>query len=858
MLMLAVSIGATGAALAQTESEIRREIGRYRELLSESRALHNRAAEGAALNNLGHAYRSLSEYRTAIDFYEQALVVWHELPSQVSEAVTLNNLGTAYFGLSEYSKAKGLHEQALAIARSMGDRAIEGKALYGIGVSLAFSSRSMEAAGVLRQALAIHKDRGDRAGEAATLNALALASQSHSKYAAAIDFYTQALTLSEEIGAPEIQRISLHGLGGVYRVLGDIKGAIAYYERSLSTPGDDRAARGSTLNSLGLAYAALGEHEKAIRLYQQALSIRRAIDDRAGQGATLHNLARASNAIGRYDEAIRLYERALVLEHAVGDRAGEARTLSALGVVQINLKRYAKATDLLQQALPIRREVEDGLGEATTLGQLMRSLALQKKPGPAIFFGKQAINKYQEIRRGLNALDQGTRESYVEAHTDAYRFLADLLLEQHRIAEAQQVLHLLKKEEFIEFVRSAPNGSQSDDADLTPPETESDLAYRQIANRLTALGRERGQLITLSARTREQQDRLESLNGDLAIAGQEFRRFLNSLQASHAISREKLDQIKDGQALMGTLRELGPGVVAVYTLVTEDRLRLILFTADVRKAVEVRVTRKDLEAKVVAFRTSINRREANHQLLAQELYRLIVGPIKNDLTGAKAEILLWSLDGALRYLPVAALHDGQHYLMESYQNVVFTPASYLNLKDRPQASWRVLGFGNSSSLPEVRNELEAIIRDEQKGTHGVLPGQIALDRDFSEKAFSTVSDQGYPVVHIATHFTFNPGDASIRRRDRRARRSRTAAGGKGGDCHPLGGRGTQHPSLHGSILSIACFRTVDKGCGFARGAADALPRRALSPSVLLGSLYPYRELALNPRIRTAARWRGRS
>ena len=27
---------------------------------------------------------------------------------------------------------------------------------------------------------------------------------------------------------------------------------------------------------------------------------------------------------------------------------------------------------------------------------------------------------------------------------------------------------------------------------------------------------------------------------------------------------------------------------------------------------------------------------------------------------------MWSLDGALRYLPVAALYDGTHYLVEQY------------------------------------------------------------------------------------------------------------------------------------------------------------------------------------------------
>jgi CHAT domain-containing protein len=33
---------------------------------------------------------------------------------------------------------------------------------------------------------------------------------------------------------------------------------------------------------------------------------------------------------------------------------------------------------------------------------------------------------------------------------------------------------------------------------------------------------------------------------------------------------------------------------------------------------------------------------------------------------------MWSLDGALRYIPLAALHDGREYLVEKYRNIVFT------------------------------------------------------------------------------------------------------------------------------------------------------------------------------------------
>ena len=55
--------------------------------------------------------------------------------------------------------------------------------------------------------------------------------------------------------------------------------------------------------------------------------------------------------------------------------------------------------------------------------------------------------------------------------------------------------------------------------------------------------------------------------------------------------------------------------------------------------------------------------------------------------------LLWSLDGVMRYLPMAALYDGQHYMVERFNNVLFTPESYGHMaaavaNAAPRACWR--------------------------------------------------------------------------------------------------------------------------------------------------------------------------
>jgi CHAT domain-containing protein len=115
---------------------------------------------------------------------------------------------------------------------------------------------------------------------------------------------------------------------------------------------------------------------------------------------------------------------------------------------------------------------------------------------------------------------------------------------------------------------------------------------------------------------------------------------------------------------------------------------------------------------------------------------------------------------------MAALHDGERYLVERYRNVVFTPASNSRLKDRPSAKWRGLGFGVSKAqsgfgaLPSVPEELRGIIRDEEtnKTGKGVLPGKVMLDESFTAESMRAALRERYPLVHIASHFSFQPGN----------------------------------------------------------------------------------------------------
>jgi len=142
---------------------------------------------------------------------------------------------------------------------------------------------------------------------------------------------------------------------------------------------------------------------------------------------------------------------------------------------------------------------------------------------------------------------------------------------------------------------------------------------------------------------------------------------------------------------------------------------------------------------VFAFRDAIEARrpESEVKSLGNELYQILIGPVAKNIESYQPKTLVWSLDDVLRYVPMAALYDGSHYLTESHANVVINLASLINLKDKPSSEWTALGLGVSKAhqswpgLPNVPAELNGIVRDEDAGNNnGNITGSDHVGRSF--------------------------------------------------------------------------------------------------------------------------------
>ena len=237
--------------------------------------------------------------------------------------------------------------------------------------------------------------------------------------------------------------------------------------------------------------------------------------------------------MGQYDKAVSYDQQALTIAREIKDRIDEISALNNLGAAYMKLAQYDKATGYHEQALSISREVKARDAEAGGLSGLMDTSLAAGRPRLAIFYGKQAVNTFQSMRSDFRGLSQELQRSFLKGNEKPYHTLAEILIAQGRLAEAEQVLALLKEEEYFQYVRrdAGEASSLNRRADLTPEEAEYDRRLREIGDRLMTIGVERGELIAKKATslTAEQTQRLVQLEGDLAVGNRNFERFLADL-----------------------------------------------------------------------------------------------------------------------------------------------------------------------------------------------------------------------------------------------------------------------------------------------------------------------------------------
>jgi len=745
----------------------------HQQSLTIFREINDRIREGSTLGNLGLVDSSRGQYSQAIDFHQQHLSIAHEIGDRAGEGRALGNLGNAYYRLGQYLRAIDFYQQRLSIAHDLGDRLGEANALNGLGLVSSSLGQYPQAIDLYQQHLAIAREIGDRAGEGAALSNLGLVYSNMGQYFQALDFHQQSLAVLQEIGARATEAIALGNIGIIYEKLGNYSQALAMYQQSLAIKRDigDRATESVTLVNIGIIYEKLGNYPQALETYQQSLAISQEIGDRAGEAQTLMGMGNIYQLQGNYGEALATYQQSLTISRDLGDRATEAITLMGIGNIYRLQENYGEALATYQQSLTISRDLGDRATEAQTLLNIGTLWNAQGETALAIVFLKASVNVYEGIRQSNQSLEQSLKDSYLTTIEDTYRGLADLLIQQGRLAEAQRVLELLKVQELQDFTRSATLTKTQGSIPLLAQERDIlALFYASLMELARALyDCEQTQCSQLSALRNQLDEQTLVFNGQVAT-------FRADLQKQFAQDPGLLS----ADRLSDTAREIvtaqpGTGTVLVYPLVLEDRVRLLIAVRAgengvALRAVEAAVDKETLWRTVNQFRGLLDTPDSDLeavQATAAQLYDWLIAPLEQELSAPEIDHLVFALDRSTRYVPMGALFDArtQQYLVEKYAVSTILGADLTDMNDRLSSDVQrnpVLGLGLStavegfSPLRYVPQEVNAIVRTNEPNSQGLYPGRVLIDEDFT---YTNLRDAlaGNRVLHIATHAKFELG-----------------------------------------------------------------------------------------------------
>lgn len=267
------------------------------------------------------------------------------------------------------------------------------------------------------------------------------------------------------------------------------------------------------------------------------------------------------------------------------------------------------------------------------------------------------------------------------------------MLQEKRAIEAHQILDLLKEQEIFEYMGNL-NADEDEYSEIPLLELEQKF-WKRYTQLMNEVGNNQVDYPNISS------EKLLSIHN-----------FIDSEEVAKIVS--ELDENAHNQKLtsdmLGSLKyELQEhkqqNTVVLYPLLLEDRLELILVSANsdpIHRT--VLVTKEEFSQAILELRVRLmNRNKAqslsrgnNNQSdqrameAGAKLYDWLIKPIEPHLKINNTKTIVYAPDGQLRYLPLAALYDGEKWLVEKFKINNITTASLMDLTPKTEINPLIL------------------------------------------------------------------------------------------------------------------------------------------------------------------------
>lgn len=536
-----------------------------------------------------------------------------------------------------------------------------------------------------------------------------------------------AQSLAESLADPARHATVLGELGETLWRTGATAEARHALERSVALARQANAPpiAAASLNHLGNLAADQGDAQSARVAWQESLSLARQVQDPALITAVLINQARLAAQERDSGTAETLLAEAARQAKTLPASHDQAYYLLAIGQLRRTLpgasvSQQTQAWQHFTAAAAIARQLEDQRGLSYALGyqaqwqqdagRSTEALALYRQ---AVFAAQQAnapelLYRWQwPIGRLLKA--QGDHDGAILAYRQA-------------VVNLQTI-----RQDF------APDRAKNHAASL---QANSGDAFTELADLL--LQRAAGQAAPAAR------------DADLRAA----RDTMEALKTAEVRDYFRDDCITALQSRTVTLDRPPPHTAVLYPILLPDRLALLLSTADGLQQITVRVDRNTFTRVVREFRRTLEKRTSREYLPpAQQLYGWLIRPLQTALDAGRIETLVIVPDGPLRTIPLAALHDGQDFLIRRYAIATTPGLTLTDLRPIPRHQIQPLLAGLTQAvqgfpaLDYVQEELAAI--------HTAYGGKVLENETFRlANLQQALKATPYSIVHIATHGQF--------------------------------------------------------------------------------------------------------
>lgn len=604
--------------------------------------------------------------------------------------------------------------------------------------------------------------------------------------------------------APAVDQAMTAGAAALQR--GQFDQAARYWQTASTAAAQtgDTARQVDALLQLADTQQALGQSRNALVTLRAAQPLAESLGDLAHRAAVLGALGKTLWLNGSNDEAHRQLERSIALARQVNAPAIAAASFNHLGNLLAEQGDSHAARAAYRDSLTLARQVQDPALVATVLLNTARLAARDHDPHTAETLLAEATHQVQilpdshdkafdllaigQLRRTLPGAMASQRAEATQDFTAA-ETLARQLDDQRSLSyvlgyQAQLQQDSGQTTEALMLYRQAAFAAQQADA----PE----LLYRwqwQIGRLLKARGDRDGAILAYQQAVANLQairqdftpGRTGSAGSFRASVGDAFveladlllqraarqptpaARDADLLAARDTMEALKTAEVKDYfqdecvtalQARTVALDRPPPRTAVLYPILLPDRLELLLNSPRGLRQITVRVDRDTLTATVREFRRYLEKRTSREYLPpAQQLYGWLIQPIQNDLNTDQIETLIIVPDGPLRTIPLAALHDGQRFLIRRYA-IATTPGLTLTdlrpiqrQKIQPLLSGLTEAVQGFPSLDYVEKELAVI--------HATYGGKVLENEDFRlARVQRELKETPYSIVHIASHGQF--------------------------------------------------------------------------------------------------------